>query len=237
MRRHSLFLTIAAGFLVSGMGALDARAGFVPLPTTLDQLLPAGNFTTVTGVPPAETLTFSSWSFTSSSVPTGSAPGASSITVNPFSIGNETGFSLNGTLSAPANTMVDVTISYTVTAPAGELLNDALLLTTGGALGGGTGTYLVSETMFNPLSPGTVYPTLSASPGSPNSFVSFAGLAVNSLHVTKDIFLSGGSAGVSLSAVTQAFSSVPEPTSIALLGIGMTGFLAFRRLFKRSLVA
>jgi PEP-CTERM motif len=28
--------------------------------------------------------------------------------------------------------------------------------------------------------------------------------------------------------------SVPEPGSMALLGIGMTGFLAFRRLFKRN---
>jgi len=32
-------------------------------------------------------------------------------------------------------------------------------------------------------------------------------------------------------------TSIPEPTSIALLGIGMTGFLAFRRLFKRTSVA
>jgi len=34
-----------------------------------------------------------------------------------------------------------------------------------------------------------------------------------------------------------SFSAVPEPASIALLGIGMTGFLAFRRLFKRTSVA
>jgi hypothetical protein len=30
---------------------------------------------------------------------------------------------------------------------------------------------------------------------------------------------------------------IPEPGSMALLGIGMTGFLAFRRLFKRHAIA
>jgi len=38
-------------------------------------------------------------------------------------------------------------------------------------------------------------------------------------------------------ALSFAPSVIPEPTSIALLGIGMTGFLAFRRLFKRTSVA
>jgi hypothetical protein len=32
-------------------------------------------------------------------------------------------------------------------------------------------------------------------------------------------------------------ATIPEPSSFALLGIGMTGFLAFRRLFKRPVVA
>jgi hypothetical protein len=39
---------------------------------------------------------------------------------------------------------------------------------------------------------------------------------------------------VAVMAVTQG---VPEPASIALLGIGMTGFLAFRRYFKKTSVA
>lgn len=50
-------------------------------------------------------------------------------------------------------------------------------------------------------------------------------------------FLSGLSAGVTDSFLHVAVAAVPEPTSIALLGIGMTGFLAFRRLFKRTAIA
>lgn len=122
-----------------------------------------------------------------------------------------------------------------MTAPAGQLLNDAVLVTAGGSFGG-TGTYTVDETLANPITFATVG-TLSAFTGSPTDSTTFAG--INSLYVTKDIYLSGGTKGVSLSAVTQGFSStgVPEPTSLALLGIGMTGFLAFRRFFKKTSVA
>jgi len=237
MKRRSLFLAFAAGLIVWGIGAPAARAGFVPLPTTLDQLLPAGDFTTVDGTSNGgELLTFSAFTFSASSVPPGSAPAASTINVDPFtSIPGETGFALTGTLSAPANTMVDVTITYIVTAPPGEKLTDALLSTTGG----GTGSYLVNETLTNASNGAPIVVLSGSSSGPAGQIASFAG--VQSVFVTKDIFLQGGANGPeSLSVVQQAFSSsggVPEPSSVALLGIGMTGFLAFRRLFKRASVA
>jgi hypothetical protein len=62
---------------------------------------------------------------------------------------------------------------------------------------------------------------------------------------TSGVFLTGEVNGASIvgtpTDVNFNFRSaptvIPEPTSIALLGIGMTGFLAFRRLFKRTAVA
>jgi len=66
----------------------------------------------------------------------------------------------------------------------------------------------------------------------------FASLLVTSAGFgTSPITLSGQTSNFVLSSASVAFTSVPEPTSIALLGIGMTGFLAFRRFFKRTAVA
>jgi hypothetical protein len=242
MKRRFLFLALAVGVLALGFGALDARAGNVPLPTTYNNLLPSLlNPTPTTTVTGAETLTFSNFTYSSSSNPLGSAIAASSINVSSFALGNETGFSLTGTLSAPANTVVDVSISYVVTAPVGQLINDAILVTAGGPLGaGGTGTYAVNETLTNAVTfagIASLSGTNPPPPGAASDFASFAG--VNSILVSKDIRITGGSNGESLSIITQAFSStgVPEPASFALLGIGMTGFLALRRFFKKTHVA
>jgi hypothetical protein len=44
--------------------------------------------------------------------------------------------------------------------------------------------------------------------------------------------VSGGATGTGSVSVTSGV--VPEPTSVALLGIGLSGFLACRRFFKRT---
>jgi len=234
MKRRSLFFAIAIAVLVAGFGALDARAGGLTLPQSLSAFVNPdgtsnGEYTTVMG---AENLTFSGFTYASSSSPPPGAAGppAATFTLNSYTVLNETGFKMTGTLFAAANTMVDVSISYIVTAPKGELLKDALLSTTGGNFGG-TGDYTINETLSNGV-------TLGASSSSPIDLVTFSP-GVQSLEVQKDIFLLGGSKGESLSIITQAFSStsVPEPATLALLGIGMTGLLAFRRLFKRASAA
>jgi len=60
---------------------------------------------------------------------------------------------------------------------------------------------------------------------------------------TTGVFLTGEVNGGSIMGTPTEVNfnfkpgAVPEPSSIALLGIGMTGFLAYRRLFKRNVVA
>jgi len=236
MTKRALFLTLTAGALLWGFGTPEASAGPVGLPTTLDMLLPAGSFTTVANA--NETDTFSNFSFSASAIPpTTPVLTAAGITVAAFGpVGLDSGLTFSGALFAPANTIVDYKIGYTVSAPVGFVINDALLSASFG-VNGGNGSVIITELLTG--SNGTAQGLEVSSGGSPSDSITFSA-AANSYIVQKDILLNGGSNGVTVSVINQAFSStsgVPEPTSIALLGIGMTGFLAFRRLFKRASVA
>src|SRR5262249_4834291 len=128
----------------------DARAGLVPLPSTLDQFVGAnsGNFTQVAA--PNETETFSNFTFSSSVAPPGTLSlTADQINMAEFHAGLEAGIEFSGAFFAPANTIVDYKITYLVTAPPGHLLNDAILGVTYNSFGG-TGSVSVGESFFNP---------------------------------------------------------------------------------------
>lgn len=235
MKRRSLFLAFAAGLIVWGIGAPAAHAGFVPLPTTYDQLLVPGAFTTAQNS--NEIDTFSNFSFSSSAIPpTTPVLTAGQITVEQFGpVGNESGITLSGAFFAPPGTIIDYKFDYTVSAPAGFVINDALLSASMG-VNGGNGSVIITE-LFTPVGGGPATAIEVSTGGVPQVLTPLP--PAQSYLVQKDVLIFGGSNGATVSIINQAFSStgVPEPGSMALLGIGMAGFLAFRRLFKRHAVA
>jgi len=238
MTRRFLLLSFAVGLLA--LGGSNAQAGQISISPSGASL---SDFTT----PPANenppvgsyaivgNLEFSN--FTYVPTPVGSPPAASAVTVSSFtSVPSEPGITFNGVFTAAAGSTVDYAISYSVTTTDGTLITDAYL-SLGGPAFTGTGTVSIGESILN--SQGTVISTIPFAVFIPGQSFDTTALfpPESTIIVQKDIAVNGGSNGATFSFVNQGFSTIPEPASMALLGIGLSGLFTLRRFLKRTSVA
>ncbi len=140
--------------------------------------------------------------------------------------------------SQAGSVLVDTTASFTLISPPGATASDFTFTYNSSAI---TDLTLVSGPAGTTLTTnGTTTVTVDLSPptGGPASFEWTFMAPSGPVGVVTAFQFSG--APVTYGASTNyevTNSAVPEPASLALLGIGMTGFLAFRRFLKKSSAA
>ena len=209
-----IFATLCAVFI-----STPAFAAQIPLPTTLDQLLPDGDFATVGD------LTFDQFTYTSG----GDMPIPEQINVE--ATVSSTGIRFSGPfVDLPAgigNGVSSATLGYTVTSTVGI---SVVMLSGNASLVGGSGIASVTETYAgfptvkldvfdDPTDPVPVIVETSAD----------LGTTVNSLTVMQGItlFTTDPVSPATLQFTDHEF--VPEPTGLVLTLVGFVGIGALRR--------
>jgi len=235
MKRRSLFLTIAAGILAWGTGAPEAHAG--SMTSLLSTLIADGTEINIGG---GLQVLFTDYN-------SHEGPAANAVTIVWPGLftgpGGQTnyGFNVEGNFNTIAGGLssLDSAIGYTVSSISGAaIITNAYVFAS--AIVNGSGVASVTDTLNIPgrsqVIFGSSVPAALTTPN-PNE-VDFAPTA--SIGVVKDISVQSASGYVNLSVISQGYSTtvaVPEPSSMALLGIGLSGLFTLRRLFRRTSVA